>query len=73
MKIKSFASNGPFRSRRGLILGVLRGLGEHFGISTFLLRAITIAIGVIFAFWPVILVYIASAIIMPRESKYEFS
>ncbi|MDR2366693.1 MAG: PspC domain-containing protein [Deltaproteobacteria bacterium] len=56
---------GPFRSRHGMILGVVAGLSEYFGISRWLLRAIVIAIGIFLAFWPVILVYLISAFIMP--------
>jgi phage shock protein PspC (stress-responsive transcriptional regulator) len=48
-----------------MILGVVAGLSEYFGISRWLLRAIVIAIGIFLAFWPVILVYLISAFIMP--------
>jgi phage shock protein C len=74
---KNMATNsafvGPFRSRKGLLLGVLRGLGDHFGISTLLLRLVVVAVSVLLTFWPMILAYIIAAVCLPTERKYELS
>jgi phage shock protein C len=66
------ATVGPFRSRKGLILGVIRGLADHWGISALFLRLVVVGLAVLLTFWPVVLVYIAAAIFMPTERHYEF-
>jgi phage shock protein C len=58
---------GPFKSKKGLFLGVISGLAEHYKMSPFVLRLIVIAISIFLAFWPVLLLYFAAAIIMPKE------
>jgi phage shock protein C len=58
--------NGPFRSNHGLFLGVLRGLGEHFGVAPWILRLVVAALAVLLAFWPVLVAYLVAAVIMPR-------
>jgi phage shock protein C len=60
---------GPFRSPNGLIFGVVRGLADHYNISPFVLRLSILAASVFLAFWPVLLLYIAAAIVMPSEPK----
>jgi phage shock protein PspC (stress-responsive transcriptional regulator) len=48
---------------------VIRGLAERYGISPYLLRLAVIGISFFLAFWPVLLVYVAAAIIMPTEPR----
>jgi phage shock protein PspC (stress-responsive transcriptional regulator) len=60
---------GPFRSNHGLVMGVLKGLGEHFGIAPWILRLAVLALAVLVAFWPVLAGYLVAALIMPRGPR----
>lgn len=57
---------GPYRSRRGLIFGVCRGLAEHFDFSVFWMRVICIVTFIVSGFFPVVIAYIAAAVLMKR-------
>jgi phage shock protein PspC (stress-responsive transcriptional regulator) len=50
-----------------MILGVIAGLSEYLGISRWILRAVVIGLSIFFAFWPVIIIYLISAFIMPLD------
>lgn len=67
MNSQDLNQKGPFRSRSCLILGVAAGLADHFGVSRLLLRAVLVAISVLLAFWPVIIMYLIAALILPLE------
>jgi phage shock protein C len=61
---------GPYRSRKGLLLGVCKGIAQHFDLSVFWTRVI-----VFLTFWftglfPVAVLYIAAALMMKREPIY---
>jgi phage shock protein C len=58
---------GPFRSRKGVLLGVIRGCAEHWGMSPFALRIIVLTLSLFLAFWPVVIIYLVAAIVMPTE------
>jgi phage shock protein C len=62
-----FHINGPFRDRRGLFLGVLKGLGRHLGIAPWILRLIVVALAALTSFWIVLAVYLAAAVFMPTR------
>lgn len=58
---------GIYRSRNGMILGVCRGLAQHFDLSVGWVRFFTV-VGFIFTgFWPVGILYIMAALIMKPE------
>ncbi|MDR2366694.1 MAG: PspC domain-containing protein [Deltaproteobacteria bacterium] len=67
MSLANMSVQGPFRSKNGLFLGVIRGLAEHYKLSPFVLRLIVIGLSVFLAFWPVVLIYFAAYFIMPTE------
>jgi phage shock protein C len=67
MSLSALSVKGPFRSRQGLILGVLRGLADHYGLSPFFVRLAVISISIFLTFWPVVIIYLAACLIMPRE------
>ncbi|MDR1298147.1 MAG: PspC domain-containing protein [Deltaproteobacteria bacterium] len=69
MSLASLSIKGPFRSKRGLLLGVARGLAEHYQISAVMLRLVVVAVSLLLAFWPVVLLYIAAAAVMPAEPR----
>lgn len=63
------AAEGPCRSRRGMLLGVCRGFAEHFGISAFWLRLGAVAACILTGIWPVVILYVVAAFLMPLESR----
>jgi len=58
---------GLYRSRKGLILGVCRGIAEYFDFSVFWTRVITFLIFLFSGFWPVVVLYFVAAILMKPE------
>ena len=56
--------SGIYRSRKGIIFGVCRGLAEHFDFSVFWARAIAIIFLLITGFWPAIGLYLIAALLM---------
>ena len=63
----SFSRNGIYRSRRGILLGVCRGLADHFDFSVFWVRTIAILFFLITGFWPAIGLYLIAALLMKPE------
>jgi len=63
----SLSRNGIYRSRRGIMLGVCRGLAEHFDFSVFWTRAIAILFLFITGFWPATGLYLIAALLMKPE------
>jgi phage shock protein C len=53
-----------YRSRRGILLGVCRGLAEHFNLSVFWVRVAFLLIFVFTGFWPVGVIYIIAGLIL---------
>ena len=58
---------GLYRSRRGLILGVCKGIAEYFDFSVFWTRAITFMIFLFSGLWPAIVLYFVAALVMKPE------
>ncbi|MDR1487188.1 MAG: PspC domain-containing protein [Deltaproteobacteria bacterium] len=69
MSLAKISINGPYKSPHGLFLGVIRGLADHYKISPFYLRLAVILISLLLAFWPMVIIYFAAAIVMPKEPK----
>jgi len=60
--------HGPFyRSRRGVILGVCRGVAEYFDFSVFWVRIIALALFLFTGFWPTAVIYFIAAFLMKPE------
>ena len=55
---------GIYRSRNGAILGVCRGMAEHFDFSVFWARAIAVLFLLFSGFWPAIGLYLIAALLM---------
>lgn len=55
---------GLYRSRNGVILGVIRGIAEYFDFSVFWARAIAIILLLVSGFWPITGLYFLAALIM---------
>jgi len=61
------ASEGFYRSRRGIIFGVCRGLAEHFNFSVFWTRVIVLVLFLFTGFWPVGVLYFVAALLLNPE------
>ena len=59
--------NGIYRSRSGLILGVCKGLAEHFDFSVFWTRVIALILLFVAGFFPAIGLYLLAALLMKPE------
>ena len=60
-----------YRSRRGLIFGVCRGLADYAGIPVFWVRVVVIVVTLPSGFFPVPLLYIVAGILMKPEPVIE--
>lgn len=56
-----------YRSRKGMILGVCRGLADYADFPVFWIRIILLATMVFSGFWPVIILYVIAGIILKPE------
>jgi phage shock protein C len=65
---------GPlYRSRYGVILGVCRGIAEHFDIPVFWIRIGTIILTVTTGVWPMLVAYFGAAFFLQQEPVLPFS
>jgi phage shock protein C len=58
---------GFYRSRKGVILGVCRGVADYFDFSVFWIRAIAVILFICTGFWPIVGVYILAALLMKSD------
>ena len=58
---------GLYRSRRGVILGVCRGIAEYFDFSVVWIRAIAVILLIFTGLWPVTGLYLLAALLMKPE------
>jgi phage shock protein C len=58
---------GPYRSRNGKILGVCKGLAEHFDFPVWWMRVIAGVLLVVSGIWPMVIVYFVAALLMKPE------
>jgi phage shock protein C len=58
---------GLYRSRKGVILGVCRGIAEYFDFSVFWARAIALILLFVTGLWPLVGLYILAALLMKPE------
>ncbi len=60
-------SKGFYRSRRGIFMGVCKGLGEHFNFSIFWTRTIVFLLFLFTGFWPIGVMYIIAGLLLKVE------
>jgi len=60
-------NSGIYRSRRGLLFGVCRGIAEYFDFSVFWVRTITLLLFLFTGFWPMGVLYLLAVFIMKPE------
>lgn len=58
---------GLYRSRKGVVLGVCRGIAEYFDLSVFWVRAVAVIMLVLSGIWPITGIYFIAALIMKPE------
>lgn len=58
-----------YRSRDGIIFGVLRGLSDYLGLSLFWLRLVAIIVCILTGFFPMIPLYLVAALLMKPEPQ----
>jgi phage shock protein C len=66
-RIDRIFDGGLYRSRKGVILGVCRGLADFFDFSLFGIRSIAVALLILTGFWPVTGLYLLAALLMKPE------
>ena len=59
--------SGFYRSRRGIILGVCRGIADRLELSVFWIRAIAVILLLFSGFWPLMAMYFIAALVMKPE------
>ena len=66
----SIRNGGIYRSRDGVLLGVCKGLADHYDLSVFWVRLGLVIAFLLSGFWPVIGIYIVASLLMkPRPVK----
>jgi phage shock protein C len=58
---------GLYRSRRGIICGVCRGVAEYLDISVFWTRVIAVALLIFTGVWPIVGIYLLARLVMKPE------
>ena len=66
-RFEKILRGGLYRSRNGIILGVCRGIAEYFDFSVFWARAIILILLFLSGFWPIMVLYFISALLMKPE------
>ena len=66
-KYTRLSRNGIYRSRSGMILGVCKGLAQHFDFSVFWTRVIALILLCVAGFFPAIGLYLLGALLMKPE------
>jgi len=66
-RMNEWLRGGLYRSRRGLLLGVCRGIAEYFGFSVFWTRVAAVILLFLTGLWPMTGIYFLAALIMKPE------
>jgi len=66
-RFENVLRGGLYRSRKGLVLGVCRGIAEYFDFSVFWTRVIVLVLLFLTGFWPIMALYFVAALLMKPE------
>jgi phage shock protein C len=66
-RFEKILRGGLYRSRKGILFGVCRGIAEYFDFSVFWTRAIVLIVFFVSGFWPVMVLYFIAALLMKPE------
>jgi phage shock protein C len=61
------SGRGIYRSRRGIFMGVCRGLANYFNLSVFWVRITFLILFLFTGFWPVGVMYIIAGLLLKME------
>ena len=61
------SQKGIYRSRKGAIFGVCRGIAEYFDFSVFWTRAFAVILLLVTGLWPITGLYLLAALLMKPE------
>ncbi len=64
---------GLYRSRRGMIFGVCRGVADYLNISVFWTRVLVIIAFMLTGFCPVAVVYVLAGLLLKKEPYLPFA
>ena len=73
MNTRSNNRPGPYRSRRGIFLGVCRGLAEYFDFSVVWTRVIVLGFLLFSGIWPIAFLYLIAGLLLKPEPVVPFS
>jgi phage shock protein C len=59
--------NGLYRSRKGIFMGVCKGIAGYFNFSGFWVRMVVLLLFLFTGFWPVGVIYIIAGLLMQVE------
>ena len=57
-------SNGLYRSRDGVLLGVCRGVADYFDLNVAWIRILVVALLIVTGLWPMAGIYLIAALMM---------
>ena len=57
-------SNGLYRSRHGVLLGVCRGVADYFDLNVVWIRILVVALLIVTGLWPMAGIYLIAALMM---------
>ena len=60
-------SNGLYRSRKGVLFGVCRGLADYFDLNVAWIRILAVLLLVMTGLWPMTGIYLIAALMMKPE------
>ncbi len=61
------SSRGIYRSRKGIFMGVCRGIADYFNFSVFWMRVIIFILFLFTGFWPIGVLYIIAGLLLKAE------
>ena len=56
-----------YRSRKGAICGVCKGIAEYYGFDVFWTRVLAVVAGSVVGIWPAVIMYVIAAMVMKPE------
>jgi len=72
MRYYDSATPGLYRSRDGMLAGVIGGIAERLDVSAFWLRALTAFMILCTGFWPGVILYVIAALMMKKDPYYSY-
>lgn len=65
-------TTGLYRSRDGILAGVIGGIAEYLDINAFWTRALAVILVLCTGIWPFVFVYGVAALLMKKDPYYRY-